>query len=133
HHRWRALRHGVFGERLPQSVTDLTGDMPLPFRLGRGRDVCGDGAVLSVPLPGHADGHTGFLFPGFDPPVLYAGDAQWVWPAIRDNRPPRGPARAVYANSAAAMDSLLRVRAFAAAGGRVVLCHDPAPVPVFTP
>jgi hypothetical protein len=56
---------------------------------------------------------------------------QWVWPAIAEVRPPLGPARAVYADARAAMDSLARVRDFAAAGGRVVLCHDPDPVPDF--
>ena len=135
-HPWRALRHGVVGELLPRAVAsdvagDVAGDTALPHALGRGGDPLGDGSVLSVPLAGHADGHTGFLFPAFDPPILYAADVQWVWAAVRDRRPPRGPARAVYADGAAAMDSLERVRRFAAAGGRVVLCHDPAPVPVF--
>lgn len=130
-HPWRALRHGVMVGLLPDAVTDLAGDATLPFGLGRGRDVLGDGSVFSVPLPGHADGHTGFLFPVFDPPVLYAADVQWVWRAIADDRPPHGPARAVYDDASAAMDSLARVRAFAAMGGRVVLCHDPDPVPDF--
>lgn len=130
-HPLRALRHGVMAELLPRTVIDLAGVTPLPFGLGQGRDLLGDGSVFSVPLPGHADGHTGFLFPAFDPPVLYAADVQWVWAAIEENRPPRGPARAVYADARAAMDSLARVRAFAAEGGRVVLCHDPAPVPDF--
>jgi len=130
-HPWSALRHGVMTELLPDTVHDLEGGMPLPFGLGRGRDVLGDGSVLSVPLPGHAEGHAGLLFPAFDPPVLYAADVQWVWPAIAENRPPRGPARAIYAVPRAAMESLARVRAFAAEGGRVVLCHDPAPVPDF--
>lgn len=125
-----ALRHGVVAELLPDSVVDLDGDAVLPFDLGLGRDVLGDGSVLSVALPGHADGHKGFLFPAFDPPVLYAADAQWVWTAIAERRPPRGLARAIYANTRAAMESLDRVRAFAAMGGRVVLCHDPDPVPV---
>ncbi len=130
-HPWRALRHGVMAELLPDTVIDLAGEAPLPFDLGQGRDVLGDGSVLSVSLPGHADGHTGFLFPAFDPPVLYAADVQWVWPAIAERRPPRGPAWAVYSDARSAMESLTRVRAFAAAGGRVVLCHDPAPVPAF--
>ena len=130
-HPWHALRHGVVGELLPGAVIDLPEDLPLPHGLGAGGDVLGDGSVLSVPLPGHADGHTGFFFPAFDPPVLYAADVQWVWDAVRDRRSPRGPAVAVYANRRAAMDSLERVRAFAASGGRVVLCHDPAPVPPF--
>ena len=130
-HPWQALRHGVMTGLLPDSVIDLAGDAILPFGLGRGRDVLGDGSVFSVPLPGHADGHTGLLFPAFDPPVLYAADVQWVWPAIAEDRPPRGPARAVYDDARAAMESLARVRAFAATGGRVVLCHDPDPVPDF--
>ena len=119
-------------ELLPDAVIDLAGDAILPFGLGRGRDILGDGSVFSVPLPGHADGHTGLLFPAFDPPVLYAADVQWVWRAIAEDRPPRGPARAVYDDANAAMESLARVRAFAAMGGRVVLCHDPDPVPDFT-
>ena len=130
-HPWRVLRHGVLAGLLPDTVIDLAGDTPLPFGLGRGKDVLGDGSVFSVPLPGHADGHTGLLFPAFDAPVLYAADVQWVWPAIAEDRPPRGPARAVYADARAAMESLARVRDFAAAGGRVVLCHDPDPVPDF--
>jgi len=130
-HPWRALRHGVMAGLLPDRVIDLAGDLILPFGLGKGRDVLGDGSVLSVPLPGHADGHTGFLFPSFDPPVLYAADVQWVWTAIAEDRPPRGPAQAVYADARAAMESLAIVRAFAAQGGRVVLCHDPDPVPEF--
>lgn len=130
-HPWRALRHGVMAELLPDEVIDLAGDAPLPFGLGRGKDVLGDGSVFSVPLPGHADGHYGLLFPAFDPPVLYAADVQWVWRAIAENRPPRGPARAIYDDANAAMDSLARVRAFAAMGGQVVLCHDPDPVPDF--
>lgn len=131
-HPWQALRHGVMARLLPDRVIDLAGDAPLPFGLGRGKDVLGDGSVFSVPLPGHADGHMGLLFPGFATPVLYAADVQWVWPAIAENRPPRGPARLVYNDPRAAMASLARVRDFAAAGGRVVLCHDPDPVPVFT-
>lgn len=130
-HPWRALRHGVMAGLLPETVIDMEGDAPLPFGLGRGKDVLGDGSVLSMPLPGHADGHTGLLFPGFDPPVLYAADVQWVWAAIAEDRPPRGPARAIYHDHGAAMESLSRVRAFAATGGRVVLCHDPDPVPDF--
>jgi glyoxylase-like metal-dependent hydrolase (beta-lactamase superfamily II) len=132
HQPWQALRHGVIARLLPQSVIDLAGDTPLPYGLGRGKDVLGDGSVFSVPLPGHADGHTGLLFPAFDTPVLYAADVQWVWPAIAEDRPPRGPARAVYHDARAAMESLARVRDFAAAGGRVVLCHDPDPIAVFS-
>ena len=132
-HGWRALRHGTFTELLPDDLPSRTadlegGDVALPFGLGQGRDVLGDGSVLSVDLPGHADGHTGLLLPRFDPPVLFAADVQWVLDALPD-RLPRGPARLVYADPARAAGSAARVEAFRRAGGRVILSHDPAPVP----
>ena len=130
------LRHGVFAELLPADAlaraTDVGGEeVELPHGLGRGRDVLGDGSMVSVDLPGHADGHTGYLFPRFDPPVLFAADAQWVLAALRENRPPRGPARLVYSDRAAVEPTVRRVRRFERGGGRVVLAHDPEPVPDF--
>ena len=129
----RALRHGVLPALLPDPthVQDFGHDIHLPHDLGRGSDVLGDGSVLSVPLPGHADGHTGFLFPRLDPPVLYAADTQWLLPAIAANRPPRGPARLVHDAPHRVAESLARVDGFRRAGGRVVLCHDPGPAGPF--
>ena len=133
-HPRRALRHGVATGLLPDpaAVTDLDGgDVPLPHGLGLGRDVLGDGSVLSVPLPGHADGQTGFLMPSFEPHVLYAADAQWLLPAILEDRLPRGPMTAVYHDAPAVPRIAARLRAFVEAGGRLVLNHDPAPVGPF--
>lgn len=132
---WQALRHAVFAELLPPqtNIIALNAGAPveLPFGLGQGHDVLGDGSVLSVALPGHADGHTGFVFPAFDTPVLYAADAQWLLAALEPGRAPRGPMTRVYSDPNAVPDTIARVHAFARAGGRVVLNHDPAPAGPF--
>lgn len=126
-------RHGVFRELLPpdflQRLTPLESlrAIEAPYGLGPARDVFGDGSVLAVPLPGHMRGHTGFLFPQMDPPVLYAGDAGWLARAIREGRPPGPPTRWILDNAQADAETAARLNAFAEAGGRVVLCHDPEP------
>ena len=96
--------------------------VPLPFGLGEGRDVLGDGSMLSVPLPGHALGHTGLIWPGQK--RVYAADAQWLKQAMRENRPPKGPARWVYADEDEMRQSLDRLRGAEAAGCEVAFCHD---------
>lgn len=127
-------RHGVFRELLPpnllERITPLTSlpAIEVPFGLGPARDVFGDGSLLAVPLPGHMRGHTGYLFARSDPPLLYAGDAGWLACAIRESRPPGPPARWILDDPEADMETAARLNAFAAAGGRIVLCHDPAPL-----
>jgi glyoxylase-like metal-dependent hydrolase (beta-lactamase superfamily II) len=126
-------RHGVFRELLPiDLMTRLTPLSSLkaveaPFGLGPARDVFGDGEVLAVPLPGHMKGHTGYLFAAQPVPVLYAGDADWLTLAMKDGRSPGAPAKWILDDPQAAQDTARRINAFAAAGGRVVLCHDPEP------
>ena len=126
------LRHGMFNELLPEDFAarcdHLRGFAPcdLPFGLGQGFDLLGDGSVLGVPLPGHAPGHFGLCFPG-DVPLLYTVDTQWMCAAILQDRAPGFPAPAIYADRAAAQDSIAFARRFAAAGGEVMTCHDPAP------
>ncbi|WP_296817419.1 MBL fold metallo-hydrolase [Brevundimonas sp.] len=127
------LRHGVFFELLPVDFADrLTAfeaarRVEAPLGLGPAADLFGDGSVLAVDLPGHAAGHHGVLFAG-DPPVLYAADAQWMMAAF-DDRAPGLPASLVAEDLAAARDTDGRIRRFREAGGRVVLCHDPAALP----
>jgi len=55
---------------------------PAGAHLGDGADLFGDGSVLAVDLPGHAEGHFGLLFPHLPAPLLYAVDAQWRLPAV---------------------------------------------------
>lgn len=125
--------HGVFRELLPDDFharivpLDSLGSVEAPLGLGPARDVFGDGEVLAVPLPGHMRGHTGYLFARQPVPVLYAGDADWLARAIREARSPGAPARWILDDPQAGRETAARVNTFAAAGGRVVLCHDPEP------
>jgi hypothetical protein len=72
-------------------------------------------------------GHTGYLFATQPVPVLYAGDADWLAIALQGGRSPGAPAQWILDDRQAAQSTAQRINAFAAAGGRVVLCHDPEP------
>ena len=121
-HPWSALRHGVMTELLPDTVHDLEGGMPLPFGLGRGRDVLGDGSVLSVPLPEHARDMRA-SFPAFGPArSLWRDVCKWgLARHIAENLPPPTGAGDLWPFRARAMESLARVRAFAPRGPVVLL------------
>ncbi len=126
------LRHGVFAELLPRDfmarLDDVAQTQPVPTLPGLpdGRDVLGDGTVITVDLPGHAEGHVGLFFPR-PRPVLYAADTQWRLPALDEGRAPGFPATLIAANGVAAAQSTALVRRFREVGAEVVLCHDPAP------
>lgn len=129
------IRHGVFRELLPDDfqarLTPLETLPPVaaPLGLGEGRDVFGDESVLAVELPGHMLGHVGYVWTQLDQPVLYAADAQWLMRAIIEDRSPGPPARWIMDDPGAAAETGKRIAAFAAAGGKVVLCHDPETQP----
>lgn len=131
---WGRLRHGVFAELLPEDLLtrgealESLPEREAPLGLGPGRDVFGDGSVLGVPLPGHMLGHWGYVFTRFETPLLYAGDAQWLARAALEDRPPGWPASLIFHDHRAARQTEARLRAFAAAGGRLVFCHDPEAV-----
>ena len=126
------LRHVFFPELLPTDFSERLlrvedgGRVALPGGLGEGFDIFGDGSLCAVPLPGHAIGHFGLLWP--QQSLLYAVDTQWLSQAIMERRAPSGPARLIYSDGAAAIASCEKVREFAMQGGRVVLCHDPTPL-----
>jgi glyoxylase-like metal-dependent hydrolase (beta-lactamase superfamily II) len=126
-----ALQHGVFNELLPKDFAERQIDLrsyrltTLPFDLGQGYDLMGDGSVIGVPLPGHAPGHFGVCFTD-EAPLLYAVDTQWMLAAIHEDRCPGFPASLIADDRQAAAASVALVRAFAQAGGDVLLCHDPA-------
>lgn len=126
--------HGVFKELLPVDfaarITPIE-SLPVveaPLGLGPARDVFGDGEVLAVPLPGHMRGHTGYVFARQETPILYAGDADWLARAIREDRSPGAPARWILDSEHEGRETAARLNAFEAAGGRIVLCHDPEPL-----
>jgi glyoxylase-like metal-dependent hydrolase (beta-lactamase superfamily II) len=128
------LRHGIFPELLPSDFADrldlveATAPVPLPGVPGgmRGHDILGDGSMLSLPLPGHAEGQFGLVFPALARPLLYAVDAQWLAAALPATRRPGYPSRLIAADRAALDRSSDLVERFA---GDVVLCHDPTPSP----
>lgn len=124
---WQRLRHGVFTELLPPDFeARLTGIEALPavaLPFGEGRDILGDGSLLALPLPGHATGHCGLVWPAQK--RIYAADAQWLAQAMREDRPPRGPARLVYSDEGAMRASLEILRRAEAMGYEITFCHDP--------
>lgn len=124
---WQKVRHGIFSELVPDdfqdrltAVEDLS-TTDLPF--GKGHDIFGDGTLLALPLPGHAAGHCGLVWP--EQKLIYAADAQWLSEAMRSGHVPHGPARLVYDDERAMTRSLALLRAAEASGYEIVLCHDP--------
>lgn len=129
------LRHGVFTELFPPDFEARLegisakprvapqGDMP------GGPDLFGDGSVIAVDLPGHADGQFGLLLNRLDRPLLYAVDVQWLLTALTENRTPGFPATMIAEDAAAIEPTSAMLRRFLASGGEVMLCHDPVPTP----
>ena len=128
------VRHGVFRELLPDDLRERIvrfeslPPVEAPLGLGPARDVFGDGEVLAIALPGHMRGHTGFVWPKLERPLLYAADAQWLSRAVMEDRAPGPPARWIMDDIGADADTRRRIAAFARAGGDVIYCHDPEPL-----
>ncbi|TPM39480.1 MBL fold metallo-hydrolase [Mesorhizobium sp. B2-3-4] len=129
------LRHGVFTELFPSDFeARLDGlssmkQVPPHGDIPGGADLFGDGSVIAVDLPGHADGQFGLLFPETELPLLYAVDVQWLSKALVENRTPGFPARLLAEDFAAIDRTSATLRRFLAAGGEVMFCHDPGLTP----
>ncbi|WP_217576756.1 MBL fold metallo-hydrolase [Mesorhizobium sp. GbtcB19] len=129
------LRHGVFTELFPADFDARLDGISAKPRVAAhgdtpgGADLFGDGSVIAVDLPGHADGQFGLLFNGLDRPLLYAVDVQWLLSALIEKRTPGFPATLIAEDAAAIEPTSAMLRRFLAAGGEVMLCHDPAPTP----
>ena len=127
------LRHGVFTELIPADfearLEGLSAKRRAEAREGvpGGADLFGDGSVIAVDLPGHADGQFGLLFAGSERPLLYAVDAQWLLKALTENRTPGFPATLIAEDATAIEPTSAMLRRFLGCGGEVMLCHDPAP------
>lgn len=128
-------RHGIFPELLPPDFADRLDAIETrppaqaPAWADRAHDLLGDGGLLSVDLPGHAEGHFGLLLPPRDRPLLYAVDVQWRIDALAPAGRPGFPSSAIASDRAALDHSADIVHRFAQGGGDVVLCHDPTPTP----
>ena len=121
--RRQNLHRATFPELLPPGFADRLDaieDSP------RG-DIFGDGSLIAIDLPGHADGHIGLLFPAAG--LLYGTDTQWLLAALEPGRRPGWPMRLFAEAPAALAPSTGVLHRFRAGGGTVMLCHDPAPSP----
>lgn len=134
--RYANLRHGVFPELLPPDFADRLDlietrpKVPVPLLDAlSGHDLAGDGTLIAVPLPGHACGHFGVVFPKAPRPVLYAVDVQWLRTALPPHRRPGLPSSLIAYDKSALARSADVTESFAKAGGEVVLCHDPEATP----
>ncbi|MEO5755573.1 MAG: MBL fold metallo-hydrolase [Mesorhizobium sp.] len=136
---WQNLRHGVFPELFPADFENRTDGLSAKTRIEPrgdipgGADLLGDGSIVAVDLPGHADGQFGLLFPQLDRPLLYAVDAQWLLKALVQKRTPGYLARLLAEDFAAIEPSSATLRRFLAAGGDVMFCHDPEVTPYDLP
>ncbi|KEQ27763.1 MBL fold metallo-hydrolase [Paenibacillus tyrfis] len=91
-----ALRRAYLPGLLPESferrsqpiLRDRKVELPADFPFSYGIDVMGDGSLLAVDLPGHADGQIGLLLSTERHDYLLCADAAWSSRAIRENRPP---------------------------------------------
>jgi glyoxylase-like metal-dependent hydrolase (beta-lactamase superfamily II) len=134
HGPFRHLRHGVFRELVPtdfgQRLNSIEEARTIAIPdLQQGHDILGDGSVLAVPLPGHAVGHFGLLFPRLQVPLLYATDTQWVADALPTSGRPGLLPRMISDSYHDFVRSSDRVEAFRQSGGTVLLCHDDIPSP----
>ncbi|MEO1238298.1 MAG: MBL fold metallo-hydrolase [Pseudomonadota bacterium] len=130
----RNIRHGVFPELLPSDLATRlrpveTCKTKLAPPFSTAWDLFGDSSILAIPLPGHADGQIGLLFPNLAPPLLYAADAQWLIDALSPGKRPGAPSCWIADDAGALASTTDHVAAFRDAGGEVVMCHDDAPSP----
>nr|WP_268821601.1 MBL fold metallo-hydrolase [Octadecabacter dasysiphoniae] len=119
------LRHGVFDELLPDDFKDRMVPLGSCPDTAMGRDVFGDGSLITVALPGHAVGHFGVWINTAPRPVFYAVDAQWLRKAAVEHRTVGYPARLIMDDFGAYKRSSDLVAQQIAQGKDVVFCHDP--------
>lgn len=98
-------------------------DALLPFQ--RAHDPFGDGSVLVVPLPGHADGHVGLFLPGLAQPTFLVGDACWLAKSFRDNIQPHPIATLLFSDRHAYRQTLGRLHTLHGrqSGVRIIPSH----------
>ncbi|NEW05747.1 MBL fold metallo-hydrolase [Paenibacillus sp. SYP-B3998] len=72
----------------------LPADAPFPYVL----DVLGDGSLLAVDLPGHADGQIGLFLSTAHSDYFLCADAAWSREAVQENRPPHALAGVIMPN-----------------------------------
>lgn len=125
-------RHGIFPELLPDDFADRLDDVEAAPSTPMGRDLFGDGSVLALDLPGHANGHFGLIFPkarSDGHPLIYGTDAQWLIAALNPAKRPHLLPRLIAEDAQELNRSSDLIEHLRSIGAEVVLCHDPAPTP----
>ncbi|MBA4493397.1 MBL fold metallo-hydrolase [Paenactinomyces guangxiensis] len=118
---WSALKRGLIPSLLPGDFADrvlFVEDTPVlsikdrfsPFETGR--DLFGDGSLISVALPGHAAGQIGlFLRTEQQGTIFLAADSCWVSEAYQKNVLPHPLTDLLTADKKALVESLAKVHA----------------------
>lgn len=96
---------------LPIDETQLV-SLPASYPFKRGLDVFGDGSVIAVDLPGHADGQIGVLLTTEKQPYFLCADAVWSSRAYRECVAPHWVAGLIMDDRRAYQDSFWRVHDF---------------------
>ena len=127
-------RHGVFRELLPPDLLDRITPLHTP-PAPRHRSALAPPAMCSATAacspclcPGICGGIPDISSRSSTYCCSIASDAAWLARAVREARPPGPPARWILDDPKADAETAARLNAFAAASGRIILCHDPAPV-----
>lgn len=119
--------------RFAPGTLDVTG--PAGVGTDRGRadandfricDYWGDGTLLLVDLPGHADGHYGFVLETAQRRVFYIVDACWILEAMMEGRKLPWISRRFQHDEAAYFATQEKLRTLAQRTGlELVACHCP--------
>lgn len=128
-----ALRRGCIPALVPHDFADRAdllddfGDEALPG-LGPTHDLCGDGALRLVALPGHARGQIGLLARTDRGPLLFAADGCWLTRSITANTPPSRITNLLVDDPRAVRRTIAGLHAFAQARPEVTIIpsHCPA-------
>lgn len=123
----RLWHKGIFKELLPADFNNrirfIEDCPPITCQGYDVYDLFRDGSLLALPLPGHATGHFGLIWPKHSKPLLYGVDAEWLVEALSSSHYSLA-ARFICADPAAAKKSAAIIRDFVEHGFDLVLCHD---------
>ncbi|MEM8678807.1 MAG: MBL fold metallo-hydrolase [Planctomycetota bacterium] len=130
--RWRQLDHAFLEGLLPadfeqrgEGLTDAQFSSSGALLQGfKAFDYFGDGSMLLVDLPGHAIGHTGFLWHGVEGPTFYIVDACWDVSVMLSRRPLPWISRKFQQDWPAYEQTQSRLSALAA-DVQLLACHCP--------
>lgn len=132
--RWRRTRHGFLTKLLPDDF-ESRGEIirEEQFKVGGEGllglsvvDYWGDDSLLLVDLPGHADGHTGYVLRTKETDIFYVVDACWHLDVMLEERPLPWLSRSFQFDLTAYMDTQQQLRTIADNRGYCMLaCHCP--------